>query len=202
MGTPNRLFPDFEDEELSLLIDFIPQDELIARLSDPCNELDPTFLGFPYAYLAVSQNLAHTFDIVDIGSYTAAQSYVFSDFRSYTAVDVFDTPCHGVYSDDFTYEPPLRFSGAANTNHVIQDGLEWLQAHKHDDNTSRYIICSAVPAPSIKDYLLSDEGVRSYPNLCYWYPGDSLIIRGSAHAHVTSDFINLYTSKRDHLAKG
>lgn len=169
--------------EICELAKLIPHEELKQKLSYGCSELEIDFLCFDECYRAVSELLPHSFTVVDLGCYQAAQCYYFTDFGKYIGVDCYDQAYKG------TMIPPLRFS-TSNTEHHVETIQKYLGSTTWD-NSKTYFIMSAVPNKECK-YLMG----RYADNYLWWYPGEKPEAKG-VMADKILERVNKYLSERE-----
>ena len=140
----------------------IPPSEYNRIMSQPCCELDCTYLGFLDNYEDAKKYIPKGMPVIDLGCYLAAQAYMFE--QEYIGVNV------KLYS--FDGSPLERFS-PPNATHYECD-IEDFHTIFGENLNEYFAIMSAVP--DCKG-TLKETVKKNYPNCYIAYPGEETYIQ-------------------------
>lgn len=172
----------------------IKDDEQDWKLNQLYCELEPNFLYMGELYEAASI-LAIKYgykNIIDLGCYMAAQSFLFEDYDKYIGVDCYDS-LH--YHMEIDFKPPKRFI-TKNTKHYqvsIEDFLD--EYVPHMDLSDTLTLVSAVP--SATEGELHDKILKTFPAVIMWYPGCGYSVTSPVNNNGVSEIMMLAKKIKD-----
>jgi hypothetical protein len=150
-GRKINMGPQLEDD-LKRLIKMIPKGQWNEVMFQENCELDHAFLGFIDIDEALAKIIPRHFDVIDLGSYCAAQCFYFQDHKSYVGVDVYDG---------------TRFQGV-NTHHYTKPIEKFIEEDLNTfDLEETFAICSYVPGESARHLVRT-----TFSNVFVFYPSD------------------------------